>query len=99
MDLADQHGVRVYTTLDPVLQRLAEAAVVKGIDRLETSRPRLRRPSPEERLQAALIVLDTSTGQVRALVGGRDYRLSHCNRAVLARRQPGWLNPSCSSPP
>jgi penicillin-binding protein 1B len=72
-----------------VLQRLAEAAVVKGIDRLETSRPRLRRPSPEERLQAALIVLDTSTGQVRALVGGRDYRLSQFNRAVLARRQPG----------
>jgi len=89
MDLAQQHGVRVYTTLDPVLQRLAEAAVVKGIDRLETSRPRLRRPSPEERLQAALIVLDTSTGQVRALVGGRDYRLSQFNRAVLARRQPG----------
>ena len=43
MDLADQHGVRVYTTIDPVLQRLAEAAVVKGIDRLETTRPRLRR--------------------------------------------------------
>jgi penicillin-binding protein 1B len=89
MELAGQHGVRVYTTLDPVLQRLAEAAVVKGIDRLETARPRLRRKGPEERLQAALIVLDTATGQVRALVGGRDYRLSQFNRAVLARRQPG----------
>jgi penicillin-binding protein 1B len=89
LDLADQHGVRVYTTLDPVLQRLAEAAVVKGIDRLETSRPRLRRKSPEERLQAAMIVLDPATGQVRALVGGRDYRASQFNRAVLARRQPG----------
>jgi penicillin-binding protein 1B len=89
MELAGQHGVRVYTTLDPVLQRLAEAAVVKGIDRLETARPRLRRKGPEERLQAALIVLDTATGQVRALVGGRDYRLSQFDRAVLARRQPG----------
>jgi 1A family penicillin-binding protein len=89
IELADQHGVRVYTTLDPVLQRLAEAAVVKGMDRLETSRPRLRRKSPEERLQAAMIVLDTTTGQVRALVGGRDYRSSQFNRAVLARRQPG----------
>ncbi len=39
IDLADLHGVRVYTTLDPVLQRLAEAAVVKGMDRLETLRP------------------------------------------------------------
>ncbi|MGH7414051.1 MAG: PBP1A family penicillin-binding protein [Candidatus Rokuibacteriota bacterium] len=89
VDLGDLHGVRVYTTLDPVLQRLAEAAVVKGMDRLETSRPRLRRKAPEERLQAAMIVLDPATGQVRALVGGRDYRSSQFNRAVLARRQPG----------
>ena len=89
IDLADLHGVRVYTTLDPVLQRLAEAAVVKGMDRLETLRPRLRRKSPEERLQVAMIVLDPATGQVRALVGGRDYRASQFNRAVLARRQPG----------
>ena len=89
IDLADLHGVRVYTTLDPVLQRLAEAAVVKGMDRLETLRPRLRRKNPEERLQVAMIVLDPATGQVRALVGGRDYRASQFNRAVLARRQPG----------
>ncbi len=89
IDLADLHGVRVYTTLDPVLQRLAEAAVVKGMDRLETLRPRLRRKNPEERLQVAMIVLDPASGQVRALVGGRDYRASQFNRAVLARRQPG----------
>jgi penicillin-binding protein 1B len=89
IELADLHGVRVYTTLDPVLQRLAEAAVVKGMDRLETLRPRLRRKAPEERLQVAMIVLDAATGQVRALVGGRDYRASQFNRAVVARRQPG----------
>ena len=59
------------------------------MDRLETLRPRLRRKTPEERLQVAMIVLDTATGQVRALVGGRDYRSSQFNRAVLARRQPG----------
>jgi len=89
VDLGDQHGVRVYTTLDPMLQRIAEAAVIRGLDRLETSRPRLRRKSTEERLQAAMIVLDPATGQIRALVGGRDYRASQFNRAVLARRQPG----------
>jgi penicillin-binding protein 1B len=89
IDLADLHGVRVYTTLDPVLQRLAEAAVVKGLDRLETQRQRLRRKNPEERLQVAMIVLDPASGQIRALVGGRDYRASQFNRAVLARRQPG----------
>jgi penicillin-binding protein 1B len=89
VELANQHGLRVYTTLDPVLQRLAEAAVVRGLDRLETSRPRLRRKNQEERLQAAMIVLDPASGQVRALVGGRDYRTSQFNRAVLAHRQPG----------
>ena len=89
VELANQHGVRVYTTLDPALQRIAEAAVVRGLDRLETSRPRLRRKSQEERLQAAMIVLDPATGQIRARVGGRDYRASQFNRAVLARRQPG----------
>jgi penicillin-binding protein 1B len=63
--------------------------VVKGLDRLETQRQRLRRKNPEERLQVAMIVLDPASGQVRALVGGRDYRASQFNRAVLARRQPG----------
>ena len=89
LELGGQYGVRVYTTLDPVLQRLAETAVSRGIDRLETNRPRLRRKGPEERLQVAMVVLDPATGQVRALVGGRDYRSSQFNRAVLARRQPG----------
>jgi penicillin-binding protein 1B len=89
LELGDQYGVRVYTTLDPVLQRLAETAVSRGIDRLETTRARLRRKGPEERLQVAMVVLDPASGQVRALVGGRDYRSSQFNRAVMARRQPG----------
>ena len=36
-----------------------------------------------------MVVLDAATGAVRAMVGGRDYRQSQFNRAVLARRQPG----------
>jgi penicillin-binding protein 1B len=79
----------VYTTLDLALQRFAEAAVVRGLDRLETRLPRLRRADPGRRLQAALIALDASSGEIRALVGGRDYALSPFNRAALARRQPG----------
>ena len=39
--------------------------------------------------QGAVVVLDAATGAVRAMVGGRDYRRSSYNRAVLARRQPG----------
>src|SRR4029077_16224426 len=39
--------------------------------------------------QGAVVALDAATGAVRAMVGGRDYRQSSFNRAVLARRQPG----------
>jgi len=43
----------------------------------------------EAPLQAALIAMDPVTGQVRAMVGGRDFSESHFNRAVQAKRQPG----------
>ena len=79
----------VYSTLDLVLQRFAEAAIVRGLDRLETRVSRLRRDDPTRRLQAALVALDPATGEIRALVGGRDYAQSQYNRAALARRQPG----------
>src|SRR5262249_12924837 len=81
-------GLRIYTTLDPVLQRQAEAAVNRGLDRLEGRFKQLRRPEGH-RLQAALIALDPVTGEARARVGGRDYGLSKFNRAMQARRQPG----------
>jgi penicillin-binding protein 1B len=82
-------GSRVFTTLDPALQRFAEHAVVRGLERLEKARPRLKRAVPTERLQAVLVALDPATGHIRALVGGRDYEQSQFNRAVSARRQPG----------
>ncbi len=82
----DARDVRVFTTLDLTLQRLAERAVTRGLERLEAQRPRLRQG---ERLQAALVALDPATGHIRALVGGRDYQASQFNRASLARRQPG----------
>ena len=80
---------RVYTTLDPTLQRFAESAVTRGLDSIERGYARLRRENAAERLQAALVALDPRTGEIVALVGGRDYRSSQFNRAVYARRQPG----------
>jgi penicillin-binding protein 1B len=82
-------GGRVYTTLDMTLQRFAEGAVVRGLDRLESRRPALRRADPARRLQAALVALDPATGDIRAFVGGRDYQVSQFDRAALAHRQPG----------
>lgn len=80
---------RVYTTLDPTLQRFAESAVTRGLENIERGYARLRRENAADRLQAVLIALDPHTGEVVALVGGRDYRASQFNRAVYARRQPG----------
>jgi penicillin-binding protein 1B len=82
-------GTRVFSALDPVLQRFAEHAVSRGLQRLEGAHARLKRTEPTQRLQAALIALDPTSGHVRALVGGRDYQTSQFNRAVSARRQPG----------
>jgi penicillin-binding protein 1B len=82
-------GVRVMTTLDLSLQGFAEAAAVRGLDRIETGVPRLRRRDPARRLQVVLVAMEPATGEIRALVGGRDYLASQFNRATLARRQPG----------
>ena len=82
-------GARVFTTLDSSLQRFAEAALSRGLDRLEAQTPRLRRAAGGQRVQAAFVVLDPATGGIRTLVGGRDYQTSQFNRAVFAHRQPG----------
>jgi penicillin-binding protein 1B len=87
-DLARYRDVRVYTALDLTLQRFAEDAVTRGLDRLESAVPALR-ARDGRRLQAALVALDPATGAVRALVGGRSYAGSQFNRATQARRQPG----------
>lgn len=71
-------GEAIYTTLDATLQRAAERAVRSGLDRLRTRGP-----------EAALVAIDPGTGEVLALVGGRDYGTSQFNRATAARRQPG----------
>ena len=91
-DLIEQN-YRIYVTLDADLQRAAIEAVefgLKGVDELlEKSYARWRaRGETVPLLQAALVALDPRTGEIKALVGGRDYAQSQLNRAI-ARRQPG----------
>jgi penicillin-binding protein 1B len=75
---------RIYTTIDLDMQQLAEAAVKRQLDRLDkTYQDRSAKP------QAALVALDPKTGNVLAMVGGRNYAESQLNRATDARRQPG----------
>jgi penicillin-binding protein 1B len=84
-----QSGLRVFTTLDLEMQRLAEQALSAGVARLEAKHRFLR--TTGDHLQAALIALDPKSGAILAMVGGRDYRSSQFNHAVQARRQPGSL--------
>lgn len=88
-----EHGSqRIYTTIDMPLQREAAEAVRVGLAEVDAYvrwRHKRRRNQPPIVLpQVALVALDPTTAEVKALVGGRDYAASQLNRA-LARRQPG----------
>ncbi len=88
-------GLRVFTTLDPALQRSARAALASVTAEFE-KRPGYRHPTLAKHtkgtigyLQGAVIAMEPYTGEVRALIGGRDYAESAFNRAVNGMRQPG----------
>jgi len=82
-------GARIVSTLDPWIQRAAVKAVQQGLSKLETRYPALRKG--EQPLQASIVVVETRTGHILAMVGGRDYRVSQFNRAAQARRSAGSL--------
>jgi penicillin-binding protein 1B len=91
-DLNSQN-YRVYTTLDADLQRAAMTAVDWGLKDVDAQLARTfalwRKQGEEVPLpQAALVALNPHTGEIKALVGGRDYAKSQLNH-VLASRQPG----------
>jgi penicillin-binding protein 1A len=88
-------GYHIFTTLDPALQQAANAALTEGLVEVE-HRAGYAQPTFEARpkgstayLQGAVVAMDPFTGDVRALVGGRNYAESPFNRAVDGMRQPG----------
>ncbi len=86
----DKYTGFIYTTLDPQLQRAAEDAVHSGMQLVDKQLQGMKRKEaiPAGQPQVALIALDPHTGEIRALVGGRNYSDSQLNH-VLAMRQPG----------
>jgi penicillin-binding protein 1A len=88
-------GYRVYTSLDPLLQRAANEALVDGIEEVEAlpgyrhTKFAARPKGSTDYLQGAVVAMDPNTGDVRALVGGRDYRESSFDRVIDGMRQPG----------
>jgi penicillin-binding protein 1A len=87
-DRVYQGGLKVYTTVDLDMQKAAETAVALSLAAIE-KRQGARKTSGEDSLQAALVAMDPHTGDVRAMVGGRDFAQSSFNRATQAKRQPG----------
>ena len=78
--------LRIYTTIDLDLQRAAYAAITKqlaSLDKIQAKR------FPAGTVQAALVAMNAKTGEIVAMVGGRDYSKSQLNRASEANRQPG----------
>jgi len=90
-DTVYRGGLRVYSTIDPKMQAAAEAAVASALKDLDARRPKPKSAAgrTDEPLQAALIAIDPRTGEVRALVGGRNFAESRFDRAMQANRQPG----------
>jgi len=75
-DMVYRGGLRITTTIDMTMQKAAEQAIAAELNR--NSDP-----------SAALVAIDPTTGEVRAMVGGRDFETQQYNVAVQGHRQPG----------
>ncbi|MDO8802841.1 MAG: transglycosylase domain-containing protein, partial [Elusimicrobiota bacterium] len=97
-------GMKIYTTLDLAMQIPAEAIMEKNLAKYDVDAAKNRAPLPESAtdnekeaeviassvpLQGAFIILDTKTGAIKAMIGGRNYEVSKFNRVTQAARQAG----------
>jgi 1A family penicillin-binding protein len=95
-------GLRVFTTYDPAAQRAAEAELARQAAAIESgafgafrhdtyakTKGTVTEEGDTPYLQAAAVVMEASSGEIRALVGGRDYNDSKFDRIFQASRQPG----------
>jgi penicillin-binding protein 1B len=82
-------GLRIFTSLDTIMQRSAEEALDSGIASLTKKYKSIR--NSETPLEGVVLTIQPGTGYVKALVGGRNYSKTQFNRAIQARRQPGSL--------
>jgi penicillin-binding protein 1B len=89
-DLSHQ-SLRIYTSLDPELQQAASEAVEVGMRNVDEmvrnlhKTPKGKEPTPITYPQVALVAINPHTGQILALVGGRNYGVSQLNHAVAER--------------
>ena len=79
-------GLRIFTTLKPEAQELLQNAVSSTLSKIETERK-----LPKQSLESAAIISDTQTGEILAMVGGRNAKIDGFNRAINAKRPIGSL--------
>jgi len=87
-------GLKVTTTLDPQMQAWAAQSIQTGLNNLDRTMGLVneyeeQNVDPKQIPQGALVAIQTNSGAVKALVGGRDYSESEYNRAVQNNRLPG----------
>ena len=94
----NEDGLRIYTTLDPDLQRVAADAIAAGVKEVDEVINKSRRKKvkgkdgktevvtkPGPTAQVALVAMNPQTGEVLAMVGGRNYGFSQLNHAIAKR--------------
>lgn len=93
LGIKDRAGLKVFTALDPQAQKLAEKAVQEGIAHFEESYPHIKKAKKQDAamLQAAHLASNPITGDVIAIVGGRNFSTSPYNRAIDSKRQVGSI--------
>ncbi|MGH9458547.1 MAG: PBP1A family penicillin-binding protein [Thermoanaerobaculia bacterium] len=89
IDDVEGRGLNIYTAIDLDWQAAATRELQRGLERLERSSRRLR--NADDPLQGAVIAVDVHSGEIRALVGGRNWEKTQFNRAISAERQVGSL--------
>lgn len=83
-----ERGLRAYTTLNLEMQAAALEALTRGLEAYDR-RHGWSAESQRPKVQGALVAIDNASGEIKAMVGGRDFGRSKFNRATQAYRQPG----------
>jgi penicillin-binding protein 1B len=80
-------GLKIFSTLSPLTQSLAEKALTQELDRLD----KLRKQKADQKLEGVVVVTAPQNGEVIAMVGGRQASFDGFNRALDAKRSIGSL--------
>jgi penicillin-binding protein 1A len=85
-DLTYNGGLSVYTSANIMMHSLAQKALLRGLNEIKARHPDKK---DSDKIEGALLSIETKTGLVKVMLGGKDFETSEFNRATQACRQPG----------